>query len=107
MVEAIQILTQTVHTIIAVVHAIWVEHGNDHEVEVFSQQNSLGMLADQKFYKSFEGIAGSDLSRVHSRCDEDQRLVDFSEVMLVSIGEKVLYVFFRRVFESIAAGDGQ
>jgi hypothetical protein len=37
MVEAIQVLAQTIHTIIAVVHAIWVEHGNDHEVEVFSQ----------------------------------------------------------------------
>lgn len=47
------------------------------------------MLADQELYQPFEGIAGSDFSWVHSRCDEDQRLVDFSEVVLVSIGEKV------------------
>lgn len=37
MVKAIQVLTQTIHTIISVEHAIGVEDGNDHEVEIFSQ----------------------------------------------------------------------
>lgn len=47
------------------------------------------MLTDQEFNESLESIAGSDLSRMHSRRDKDQRLVDFSKVILVSIGKKM------------------
>lgn len=52
MVETIQVLAKTVHAIVAIEDAVRVEHGNDHEIEVFSQKNCLRMFADQELNES-------------------------------------------------------
>lgn len=106
MVESIEILAETVHSIIAVEDSIRVEHRNDHEVELISELGGLRVVADQKINQAIHCITGSDFSRMHPRRYQDQRLMNFSKMFLTSIRKEMFNVFLRRIFEGITAGDG-
>jgi hypothetical protein len=80
-------LPQAVHPIVSVEHSVRVEHGDDHEIKFLSELHGFWMVADQKLDEALECVARSDFSGMHSGGDEDERLMDFSEVVFIFIGE--------------------
>lgn len=55
--------------ILAIDDTIWIEHGDDLENEVFPQESSHGVTADQELQGPLHHPAGVALSRVHSGGD--------------------------------------
>lgn len=48
MVESIEVLAETVHSVVAIEDSIRIEHRNNHEVELRSQLNCLRAIANEE-----------------------------------------------------------
>jgi len=108
MVEAVEILAQSVHAVVAVEDAIGVEDGDDEEVEVVPEFECIRMGADEELDHTIECVAGAHLTRVHSRCHQHHRLVYFPEMLLqLPAREQSLDILLGRVGQPLSPRQSQ
>lgn len=108
MVESIQVLAQGVHPIVPVGHTIWVQNGHNQEVKLAQNLHGLDVLTRDEIYDTFQGVTRSNFSRMHTRGDEDERLVDLVEVLFILFKWKEMFmVLLRRASADFTAGNSQ
>lgn len=56
MIKSIEILAETIHSVVAVEDSIRIEHRNDHEVELRPELNCLRTITDEEVNQAIQRV---------------------------------------------------